>query len=226
MDEVEFLRDDFSVDAETVQKMLYSPLTNSGCESRQSNLDRRVKFSGGSTPLQTISNKEVVSGNRYLTSPQFSQASDTVQRKEFQWARNSEEAKQAWALQENLINLAASVDRAAYEAREEKKKKKVARGLSLLDHCKVHGGPVSASSIHLLEKLSEKELLLETRYLRCTVAPAIKERHAVVDSNGKKKMPVLPLKSLRENIKAVIVPVFEPVVNIDILVEKVFDESA
>ena len=75
-------------------------------------------------------------------------------------------------------------------------------------------------------KLSEKELLLETRYLRCTVAPAIKERYAVVDSSGKKKMPVLPLKSLRENIKAVIVPVFDPVAHIDILAEKLFDKSA
>ena len=225
MDEMEYLREDCSVGTETVQKMMYSLLTNSGCESRQSNLDHRVKFSGGSTPLQTISNKEVVVGNRYPISQELSQASGTEQRKEFQWARNSSEAKEALALKENLISLAASVDRAAYEAREEKKEK-VSKGLSLLDQCKLHGGLVSASSFGLLDKLNEKELLLETRYLCCTVAPAIKERHQVIYSDGKKNIPVLPITSLRENIKTVIIPVFAPVANIDILVEKMSDDSS
>ena len=71
MDEVEYLRDDTTVDTKIIEEMMYSPLTNSGCESRQANLDRRVKFSGGSTPLQTLSNKEVVAGNSYLNSSSF-----------------------------------------------------------------------------------------------------------------------------------------------------------
>ena len=186
MEEVEFLKVESSVDEETVQKMLYSPLTNSGCESRQSNLDRRVKFSGGSTPLQTISNKEVVSGNKYLITSEFSEASVSEQTRQFRWARNSTEAKEAWALQEN------------------------------------HGGPVSLSSIDILDSLTEKELLTETRYLRSTVAPHIKERHAIIDKDGKKKMPILPLKSLKENIKAVINPEASPVDNIETLIEQAF----
>ena len=64
MDEVEFLRDDTTVNGKILGEMLYSPLTNSWCESRQANMDRIVKFSGGSTSLQTLSNKEVVSGNK------------------------------------------------------------------------------------------------------------------------------------------------------------------
>ena len=71
MDEVEYLRDDTTVDTKIIEEMMYSPLTNSGCESRQANLDRRVKFSGGSTPLQTLSNKEVVASNSYLNSSSF-----------------------------------------------------------------------------------------------------------------------------------------------------------
>ena len=60
MDEVDYLRDGNTLDSKILEEMMYCPLTNSGCESRQANLDRRVKFSGGSTPLQTLSNKEVV----------------------------------------------------------------------------------------------------------------------------------------------------------------------
>ena len=64
MDEVESLRDDTTVNGKILGEMLYSPRTNSWCESRQANMDRIVKFSGGSTSLQTLSNKEVVSGNK------------------------------------------------------------------------------------------------------------------------------------------------------------------
>ena len=125
---------------------MYSPLTNSGCESRQANLDRRVKFSGGSTPLQTLSNKEVVAGNSYLNSSSFP-VSLSDQLKEFKWARQSKEAKAAWALQQNLIDLAEEVNKAAFAAKEAKKKKKIARGFSLLEECKKHGGPITPDSV-------------------------------------------------------------------------------
>ena len=92
MDEVEYLREDSTVDAKAIEEMMYCPLTNSGCESRQANLDRRVKFTSGSTPLQTLSNKEVVSGNSYLTSSTFP-VSLTDQLKEFRWARHRRQRK-------------------------------------------------------------------------------------------------------------------------------------
>ena len=58
-------RDDTTVDGKILGRdAVPSPLTNSWCESRQANMDRIVKFSGGSTSLQTLSNKEVVSGNK------------------------------------------------------------------------------------------------------------------------------------------------------------------
>ena len=37
----------------------YAPLTNSGFESRQAQLDVWVKFRGGSAPVETISNKPI-----------------------------------------------------------------------------------------------------------------------------------------------------------------------
>ena len=224
MDEVDYLRDDTTLDSKILEEMMYCPLTNSGCESRQANLDRRVKFSGGSTPLQTLSNKEVVCGNKYLTSGSFP-VSLHAQMQEFQWARRSKEAKEALQLQQNLIDLAEDVNKAAFAAKEAKKQKKIARSFSLLDLCKDHGGPVTPDSIELLGKLTQAQLLTETRYLRSTIAPAIKERKAVIDSSGKRKMPVLSEESLRENIKAAIKMEVKVVDNIDILITKAYEET-
>ena len=54
------------------------------------------------------------------------------------------------------------------------------------------------------------------------MAPYIKERHAIIDKDGKRKMPILPLRSLKENIKAVINPEASPVENIEALIEQAF----
>ena len=77
-------------------------MTNSGCESRQANLNRRVKFSGGSTLLRTLPNKEVVAGNKYLSSSSFP-AKLSDQLKEFKWARHSKEAKEALGDREKAL---------------------------------------------------------------------------------------------------------------------------
>ena len=91
--------------------------------NRQANLDRRVKFSGGSTPLKTLSNKEEVSGNSYLTSSSFHVKLED-QLNEFKWARHSKEAKDALALQQNCIDLAEDVNKAAFAAKEETTRRK------------------------------------------------------------------------------------------------------
>ena len=61
-----FYKEDINTD--TLAKMKHTPLTNSGCESRMAQLDVRVKFSGGAAPLDTLSDKQIVSVNKYLTS--------------------------------------------------------------------------------------------------------------------------------------------------------------
>ena len=75
----------------TLEKMKYTPLSNSGCESRMAQLDVKVKFSGGAAPLKTLSNKQVVSVNKYLMTEDFNDDQDTLA--VFRWARNSTEAK-------------------------------------------------------------------------------------------------------------------------------------
>ena len=67
--------------------------------------------------------------------------------------------------------------------------------------------------------------MTETRYLRSTIAPAIKERRVIIDSSGKRKMPILSVESLRENIKASLKTEIKVVDDIDILIAKAYDET-
>ena len=113
------------------------------------------------------------------------------------------------------------------QPKREKKRTKNILSLLLLEECKTHGGPISAC-LQLLEHLTHKELLQETRYLRATIAPHIKERRCVVDSEGKKKMPLLSIESMRENIKLVLDKdsvTSVSLTNICVLVEKAFGET-
>ena len=90
----------------------------------------------------------------------------------------------------------------------------------MLDECRRHGGPVTPESLLLLDGLTKAQLLVETRYLRSTIAPNIKERRAVIDSTGKKKMPLLSEVSLRENIRTAVKFEIKAVDNIDALIEE------
>ena len=95
------------VDTDTASKMKFAPLTNSGCESRMAELDVRVKYSGGSAPVPTISDKQVVAKNKYLLSDDF----DTAEKTEdmFQWAKSSAEAKMANDLQKEFLDQVKEV---------------------------------------------------------------------------------------------------------------------
>ena len=65
--------------------------------------------------------------------------------------------------------------------KSDKKKKKNERSLKLLEQCKAHGGPLTANTDDMknLESLSEKQLLLEVSYIRCTLDPTIKQKRKV-----------------------------------------------
>ena len=47
-----------------IEKMEHAPLTNSGRQSKMADLDVRVRFSGGSAPITTISDKQNTLSNR------------------------------------------------------------------------------------------------------------------------------------------------------------------
>ena len=64
--------------------------------------------------------------------------------------------------------------------KEEAKRKKQATVLKLLDQCKEHGGPVTQTCVHLLEKWNIEQLRLETLFLKNTLSSHLKIKHVEV----------------------------------------------
>ena len=52
--------------------MEYTPLPNGAWEAWMAQLDVKVNYSGGAAPVETLSDKQIVSVNGYLTSDEFS----------------------------------------------------------------------------------------------------------------------------------------------------------
>lgn len=64
------------MDSDVMDKMKFTPLNNSAYESCIAQLDVKINVTGGFTPVQTTSDKQVVSVNKYLlkdecTNPHF-----------------------------------------------------------------------------------------------------------------------------------------------------------
>ena len=213
-----FYKDD--IDSETLSKMKHAPLTNSGCESRMAQLDVRVKFSGGAAPLDTLSDKQIVSVNKYLTSTDFDNEGAGEL---FKWARTSEEAKLAIGLQQDFLAQVKITKTLAAAAKKAAKEKKVRRAFKLGSECLGHGGPVTAENLQLLNTLSEKEIILEVSYLKATVASELKLRKRIqVPESGKYKMEKLPVEQLKLSIQNVLKPSGSVSSDVEKLLENLF----
>ena len=57
-----------------MEKIIYTLMTNSASESMMAQLDAQGKFSGSVAPVQTLSDKQVISVNQYLS---IEECSDT-----------------------------------------------------------------------------------------------------------------------------------------------------
>ena len=208
-------------ESELASKMEYAPLTNSGCESRMAELDVRVKYSGGSAPLTTISDKQVVATNKYLLSKDFETEEKT--REQFDWAKNSDEAKRANELQTEFLEQVKEVKKVAVRAKESIKTRKVTRTLKVLDSVKKHGGPITAESLNLLDTLTESQICTEVTYLKLTIAPDLKLRKRVKNTQTNKyQMIKLPVEQLKMSIKSVISPAVDVTQDLDCLLQSVF----
>ena len=152
---VGLFRGEFS--EETIEKLKHAPLTNSGCESRQAQLDVRVKHSGGSAPLQNISNKQTVAVNGYLKSSDFDDLEKAGEL--FKWARTAEEAKKVRQMQKDFNYKVETVKYAALLKKEKLKKKRFERSMKLFTQCAQHGGPLTADNLDKMEELSYKQLV-------------------------------------------------------------------
>ena len=203
LDKVGIFRDEFT--AETIEKLKHAPLTNSGCESRQAQLDVRVRYTGGSAPLQTLSNKQTVAVNAYLMSTDFDDL-DTAGDL-FKWARTADEALKVRKMQKEFNAKVELVKFSALRKKEMLKKKRFERSLKLHSVCRSHGGPITAENLEDLDKLEYKQLVAEVSYIKATVGKEIKMKKRVTDPVTKRfKMNPLPAETLKISIKNVLKP--------------------
>ena len=73
--------------------MIHVYLTNLGCESESAKLDNCMKICGGTTSLQILSLKNVVTTNAYLVDSYFMDKDNDEKRRECKWARTSEKTE-------------------------------------------------------------------------------------------------------------------------------------
>ena len=111
-----FFQHDHQMDSEVLEKMKFTPLTNSACESRMAQLDVKIKVTGGSAPVQTISDQQVVFVNKYLLKDECSNP-QTI-KELFCWARNSDEVMEANQLQEEFLGKGKMCKVVAMKAKE------------------------------------------------------------------------------------------------------------
>ena len=102
------------------------------------------------------------------------------------------------------------VNTQARKAKKQAKQRKILRAVKLATSCQLHGGPLTIKSLHLLDKLDEKQLINEVLYLKATIAGEIKVRKRVKDKvTAKFMMMVLPIDILKCSIKSVVNPTLE-----------------
>ena len=84
-------------------KLTYAPLTNLGCESEFAWFDNRVKISGGTESIQSISRKRVICSNALLVDSSFDNLSDNKRLDSWKWARASEESSEVRKLERDFL---------------------------------------------------------------------------------------------------------------------------
>ena len=145
--------DYFDDDAGENELLQFAPLTNLGCESEVAALDVRLKVSGGTTTIQTLSNKTVVKTNKYLEHKDLLDLSPGERALAWRIARTGEDAMQVRALLMDFTSTVAMAREAMVDKRKKAKRKKALRLVNLIEECKKHGGPVERKSIGILGAL-------------------------------------------------------------------------
>ena len=203
-------------------KIINAPVSNLGCESEIAWLDNRLKISGGTTTVPTLSNKNVICTNKYLVSDDFLSQTVEDRKKQWKWARSSQESKQVKLLTKNFLQRVKEAKHLSLKKKEELKRKKAERLHKLVDTCKKHGGPLTVTTVSLVKCLGSDELISEICYLRATTAPNIKQQRRIKLDNGRFKMERFPLPELRDAVKNAIKPECELEKSIDTLLKDAF----
>lgn len=214
-----------TIDEATATKLVNTPLSNLGCESEFAKLDNRLKVCGGTTSIQTLSQKNVVTTNAYLMDSCFDNKSAFEKRQEWKWARTSRQTEIVRKMEKDFIATVKQSKLLALQKKEMLKKKKSEKTLKILTQCKKHGGPISADDLNLLDKLDEKSLLLEISYLRLTITPDIRQRRKVKLPNGKFKFLKYSVYELKTAIRNAVKPENNLQDNVDTLLKSVLQQS-
>lgn len=223
------------------------PLTNSGCESRNADLDVRLRASGGTTTVQTLSDKAVVKSNAYLEHPGYrpsylpsilphplpslSYCADFLtlnpSDKALIWrmGRSGEDGKTVRQMLKDFTANVKATKVLGAEARKKKVRNKALRLLKLLEKCKEHGGPVTKKTIKMVDRMSKEEILLEMALLRALGSEA-KVKGLVRSSEGKTFFRTFPLPQLRETVRQVVCPTSNVVDSVESLLEGVRFKSS
>ena len=164
-------------------KLTYPPLTNLGCESEFAWFDNRVKISGGTESVQSISRKRVICTNALLVDSSFDNFSEKERWDSWKWVRTSEESSEVRKLETDFLATVKMSKKLVLAKKEELKRKKNLRLLQTIVICKQHRGPLTNNNLKLVESLSEKQLISEIVFLRLTVAPNIRQHRRVKNSN-------------------------------------------
>ena len=114
-------------------KLLHAPISNLGCESEIAWLDNRLKFSGGTTTITTLSRKNVVSMNRFLVDDYFQNATDEERRQRWKWARTSEQVKQVQKLNADFLAILKALERLSSIKKENLRNRKSKRLFKIVD---------------------------------------------------------------------------------------------
>ena len=118
-----FFKEDFEESEEAANKQSKAVLTNLGAESEFATLDNDLRKVGGSTSLNTISNKHVIAKNELFKKKRQIFLSQKEKEAKWNWARNSDQAKLIKIKEEEFWSKIQSVKKDAYQANKMQNKK-------------------------------------------------------------------------------------------------------
>ena len=201
-------------------KLLQAPMTNDGCESELATCGGSIKKVGSTVSLATLSDRHVVVRNKLFENNKWKSLTISEKRDYMRWSRISKEAKLVKAKgKEYLQKVKAAVNR-QLDVKAQKKKKKIRRCLDLLEKLKKNGGPVTADDIGRLQLMSTVDLLDQVAYLRCSIAPNIKQKRKVGN-----KFQMFSDEELRLQIIDVLKPTEDVVEDMNSLIVQVLSED-
>ena len=214
LDYMQFYREesDDTLPEDTLKKLNQAPLTNSGCESNFAQLDLECKRGSGQTTLNTMSNRNMIKTNQYFKSEEWDKLAPELKRRAWKEARSGEQALLVRKMKQQFLDKVRASELLSNKERIKKKIRTNEKCLKLLEEVKMHGGPITPNDLIKLEKLSEKEVLSEVRYLRQTCAPNIRKKRKV----GNKFVKYLKAE-LVQQIRNVLKPESEEISNIETL---------